>query len=199
MKKLFKNLTVCMAVVASVVSGTQTSFAQRSNANYGYQTVSQTDAEDYYEAGIYYNSIEQYEAAFLMFESAAELDHKEAQFMLASYYLVGTGCVEDGITSMKWMKRSATNGCASAQMVYGKALKEGVYVNKNEREAVRWFKKAANQGHAQAQYELALCYIEGCGVDQNIELAAEYLYKSAKQGNEDALEFIALLEASVGY
>ena len=51
----------------------------------------------------------------------------------------------------------------------------------------------------QAQYELALCYIEGCGVDQNIELAAEYLYKSAKQGNEDALEFIALLEASVGY
>jgi hypothetical protein len=65
---------------------------------------------------------------------------------------------------MKWYRRAADQGLASAQYDLGVMFANGDGVPKDSAEAVKWYRKAATQGIAPAQYSLGIMFANGDGV-----------------------------------
>ena len=60
----------------------------------------------------------------------------------------GTGVAQDDRKALKWLRKAAEQGQASAQIYLGWMYKEGRGVAQDDRKAVEWLRKAAEQGHA---------------------------------------------------
>ncbi len=88
--------------------------------------------------------------------------------------------------AVKWYRRAAEQGNATAQCNLGYCYDNGQGVEQNLEEAVKWYRKAAEQGNATAQCNLGFCYENGDGIEQNLEEARMWFRKSAEQGNERA-------------
>ena len=88
--------------------------------------------------------------------------------------------------AVRWYRKAAEQGNASAQFNLGLMYAEGKGVAQDDREAVRWFRKAAEQGHAEAQNNLGNSYRTGLGVARDYREALRWYHKAAEQGHIDA-------------
>ena len=88
--------------------------------------------------------------------------------------------------AVKWYRKAADQGHASAQCNLGLCYEYGIGVTQSYTEAVKWYRKAADQGNMYAQYNLGLCYEYGTGVTQSRTEAVKWYQKAARQGQSDA-------------
>ena len=90
--------------------------------------------------------------------------------------------------AVKWFRKAAEQGDASAQFNLGVMYANGEGVPEDDQEAVRWYRKAAGQGSAEAQYCLGRMYYEGKGVPEDYVKAYAWINLAASQGNKEAVE-----------
>jgi len=69
-------------------------------------------------------------------------------------YRRGLVVPRDDAKAVRWYRKSADQGNASAQYLLGVMYDGGRGVTENHSEAVRWYRKAADQGHAFAQDQI---------------------------------------------
>ena len=74
---------------------------------------------------------------------------------------------------MKWYRKAADKGNASAQYFLGKAYAGGDGLVKDSAEAVKWYRKAADRGFALAQCALGVMYGNGEGVPEDSAESSE--------------------------
>jgi TPR repeat protein len=109
--------------------------------------------------------------ALELWRLSAEKGYPLAQARLSLVYLkglegdfVGTDLNE----SLKWLKKAAEAGLASAQFYLGEAYRYGEpYGEKDIFLSFEWYAKAAAQGFDQAQYKLGVFYALGDGIKQD--------------------------------
>jgi TPR repeat protein len=81
---------------------------------------------------------------------------------------------------------SALGGNSIAQNHLAYYYKNGMGINKDEKEAFKWYLKSAERGNLNAQNNLGVCYRCGIGVNKDEKKAFEWYLKSAEGGNRDA-------------
>lgn len=96
------------------------------------------------------------------------------------------GIEKDFEEAVKWYRKAAEQGYASAQKDLGDCYYFGQGVDVDNVEAVKWYRKAAEQGDQFAQHSLGDCYYFGYGVNEDNVKAVKWYKKSAEQGNDDA-------------
>jgi uncharacterized protein len=69
---------------------------------------------------------------------------------------------------VKWVRKAAEQGHATAQYNLGLMYDTGYGVPKDLVEAVNWYRKAAEQGDAEAQYKLGVLFEGGQGVRKDL-------------------------------
>lgn len=100
--------------------------------------------------------------------------------------------------AVKWYRKAAEQGHASAQNNLGYCYFCGEGVETDYAEAAKWFQKAAEQGNAAAQYNLGICYKHGFGVEEDNAEAEKWLKKSTEQGNAAVQDKVLLILPFVG-
>ena len=120
----------------------------------------------------------------------AERGEAEAQWEVGSWY-------EDGVTlpdgsalvrrnsraAVRWYRRGAEAGSASAQLNLGNCLSTGRGVRRDDTEALRWYRRALRQGSVSALNNIATIYC-----DRGDERRAMFWYRRAAAcGDDDAL------------
>jgi TPR repeat protein len=95
--------------------------------------------------------------------------------------------------ALDWIRRSAENGYADAQLELGRAFEDGRGVPQNLSEAARWYRKAAEQGHAGAQCALGALLESGRGLPPNPAEAASWYRSAAAKGHAEAQYRLGLL------
>ncbi|MDA7658743.1 sel1 repeat family protein [Akkermansiaceae bacterium] len=104
-----------------------------------------------------------------------------------SEYRYGYAPIEkDAEEAVKWYRRAADQGNATAQYSLGRSYDYGEGVEKDAEEAVKWYRKAAEQGNATAQSSLGWNYDNGEGVEKDAEEAVKWYRKAADQGDAPA-------------
>ncbi|MGR5554634.1 tetratricopeptide repeat protein, partial [Vibrio alfacsensis] len=84
--------------------------------------------------------------------------------------------------AVKWYRKAAEQGHASAQCNLGVMYAKGDGVLENDKEAVKWYRKAAEQGDADAQFNLGVMYAKGEGVVKNPTKAYMWLILAKYNG-----------------
>lgn len=102
------------------------------------------------------------------------------------YYFGRNGKTQSYEEAVKWYRKAAEQGYASAQCDLGYCYEKGQGVTKDYAEAVKWYRKAAEQGHAYAQYNLGNRYANGQGVTKDETETVKWYRKAAAQGDEYA-------------
>ncbi len=97
-------------------------------------------------------------------------------------YYRGLGVTQDYQEAIKWYKKAAEQGNASAQSNLGEMYYEGQGVPRDYQEAIKWYRKAAEQDNAEGQCLLGTAYHRGDGVAQDSNEALKWFKKSAEQG-----------------
>ena len=69
-------------------------------------------------------------------------------------YDEGRGVIKDDYEAVKWYRKAAEQGYASAQHNLGVCYANGEGVTQDDVEAVKWFRRAAEQGEAAAKEAL---------------------------------------------
>ncbi len=88
-------------------------------------------------------------------------------------------------SAIPWFRRSAEQGYAPAEYMYGSIFREGRW--KNPQQLVHWWTKAAEQGDINAQLWLGAHYEDGRdGVKRDYSQAVKWLSMAAKQGQPDS-------------
>jgi len=82
-------------------------------------------------------------------------------------YRYGRGVYLDYAEAMRWWRKAAEQGDASAQYNLGLMYEHGQGVPQNYAEAVKWYRKAAEQGNAMAQWALGIMHGLGRGVPRD--------------------------------
>ncbi len=93
---------------------------------------------------------------------------------------------KDYAEAVRWYRKSAEQGGASAQYSLGWMYRNGYGVDKDYIEAVRWYRKSAEQGNSYAQDNIGDMYYYGYGVDKDYAEAVRWYRKSAEQGKASA-------------
>ena len=105
---------------------------------------------------------------------------------------------------MKWYRKAAEQGYASAQIFLADCYLFGRGVARDEAEALVWFRRAAKQdgydaetaknylkavedGDPDSQYNLAIDYLFGWRIKKNEAEAFKWFRKAAEQGYESAI------------
>jgi len=92
-----------------------------------------------------------------------------------------------------WLRRSADQGLAEAQLQLGLLYDHGDGVPQDYAQAAGWYRKAALQNSADAEYNLGVLYERGEGVPQDYAQAADLYRRAATQGLASAQFNLALL------
>ena len=108
---------------------------------------------------------------------------EEAYNIGYDYYNGTNGKQNDYSEAVKWYRKAAEQGDATAQYNLGVCYEKGRGVPQDYSEAVKWYRKAAEQGDATAQYNLGVCYDKGRGVPQDYSEAVKWYRKAAEQGD----------------
>jgi hypothetical protein len=100
----------------------------------------------------------------------AERGDPNAQCALAAAYELGIGLLilpKDDVEAVKWSRRAAEQGNATAQGNLARLYSQGIGIPKDDVEVAHWFLKCAEQGNATAQALLGSAYEYGHGVPQD--------------------------------
>jgi TPR repeat protein len=119
----------------------------------------------------------------------------DSPYRMAIKYRDGIGVTQDYAEAVKWFRKAADQGNASAQNDFGVMYDEGEGVPKDHAEAVKWYQKAADQGDAVAQVNLGERYRDGKGVAKDDAEAVRWYRKAADQGNALAQYNLGLMYA----
>jgi len=117
-------------------------------------------------------------AAAPHYRQAAENDHAEAQYILATMYKTGRGMQRDPELALQWYGRSAEAGYPLAQFTLGNIYMKGDGAPRNVPLAIRLYERAAEQGHPQAQYNLGVYYYGA----RDYRRAEQWFARAAQQG-----------------
>ena len=118
--------------------------------------------------------------------STETLDSRALSRKGDDFYYGKNGVSKDYAEAVKWYRKTAEQGNASAQFSLGYCYKNGQGVTQDYAEAVKWYMKAAEQGYARAQCNLGLCYEKGQGVSQDFAEGVKWYKKAAEKGNAPA-------------
>ena len=92
--------------------------------------------------------------------------------------------------AVKWYRKAAEQGDASAQSQLGVMYAFGLGVPQNENEAAKWWRKAAEQGDAVGQFNYASVFVG----KKDYNEAVKWLRKAAEQGFDEANKQLKILE-----
>lgn len=106
------------------------------------------------------------------------------QFDLGLKYYNGYGVPKNDAEAVKWYRKAADQGYASAQSNLGVMYAKGEGVAENDAEAVKWYRLAAEQGNAIAQFNLGRMYAYGEGVARDIVTAQNWWSKAVSSDDE---------------
>ncbi len=142
-----------------------------------------------------------YTTALRLVRPRAESGDPRAQFTLGRLYYDGNGNnTQDYDRAVKWFRRAADQGNASAQLYLGLMSDEGQGVPQDYAEAAKWYRRAAEQECAPAQCNLGLCYETGRGVPKDVREAVKWFCRAARAGDKTAQHnlgvYYATLEAA---
>jgi hypothetical protein len=101
-------------------------------------------------------------------------------------YQNGKGVPKDEAEAVRWYRKAAEQGDATAQFFLGFAYANGQGLPTSKPEAIRWYSKAAEQGDATAQYNLGVMYENGEGVSPDEAEAVRWWRRAAAQGLAEA-------------
>ena len=169
----------------------------------------QNSAAEYNDKGMeYYCKVGNYTKAFEMFQQAANMGLKEAQYNLGVCYEKGNGVKKNDTKAIEWYTKSADQWSNNARLRLEEYHLKYNWLAQNTKrntqkgdslrnigkydEAVKWYEIAARRGDATAQFNLAGCYANGQGVTQDYEKAFELLAQAAEQGQ-------AFAQADLGF
>lgn len=117
--------------------------------------------------------------------SKAEAGDPAAEYELGRSMLSSRPTDSEFESAVPWFRRSAEQGYAPAEYMYGGVFREGRW--KNPQQLVHWWTKAAEQGQIHAQMWLGIFYEQGSnGVERNYAQAFKWFSLAAKQGQPDA-------------
>ncbi len=117
--------------------------------------------------------------------SKAETGDASAEYELGRSMLSPRPTDSEFASAMPWFRRSAEQGYAPAEYMYGSVFREGRW--RDPKQLVYWWTKAAEQGNVLAQFWLGAFYEEGrYGVKRDYVEALEWLSMATKQGQPDA-------------
>jgi hypothetical protein len=136
------------------------------------------------------------QAAFNLFQSAAEKGDAEAIFEMGRAYYIGRGTDQDYTKSLGWFEKLAMRGNADAQYMVSIMYAEGVGTEVNETEAAKWLRQSAVQGNAPARVMLADFYAEGTGVEKD-PVRAIGLYNLAASRTTGQIHDLAVSRAQM--
>ncbi len=144
------------------------------------------------------------------FLKAAEQGHAHAQCCLCLFYDVLPDD-ENKTKRFQWLRDSAENNCAIAQLFLGTLYEKGISIPKDNTKALRWFRKAATQGtdaieseldvivhmrkfsaisrnvwqtHCRSLYILGTAYHDGRGVEKDDTEALKWFTMAIDSGTE---------------
>jgi uncharacterized protein len=135
------------------------------------------------------NAHEDYASAFPLFMACAVAENPYTSLceaFVGAYYELGQGTPQDYSEAMRWYRKAADRGLASAQTSIGMMYNYGNGVPIDYAEAARWYRKAADQGESRAQRDLGNMYSVGHGVLRDYVKAHMWLNLAAAQGAPDA-------------
>jgi len=114
-----------------------------------------------------------------------------AQYGVASLYLIGEGTAKNEAKGMEWMKEAAENNHPAAQRDLGAAYASGSWgMKKDHAEGLKWTQKAVAQGDRTAEYNLGIMYIEGCGLPKDQKRGMELIQSAADKGYAYAKKYL---------
>jgi TPR repeat protein len=111
----------------------------------------------------------------------AKAGDAESQFWVGHAYSDGRLVQKDGEEALQWFLKSAEQGYAPAQRLYGMA---SVHINPAVGE--RWMLRAAEQGDAEAEFWLGVAYEQNWFGTTDAKEAVKWYQKAAQNGNPDA-------------
>jgi len=117
--------------------------------------------------------------------SKAETGDASAEYELGRSILSPRPTDSELASAMPWFRRSAEQGYAPAEYMYGSFFREGRW--ENPKQLVYWWTQAAEKGNVHAQLWLGVFYEQGRdGVERDYFQAFKWLSMAAKQGQPDA-------------
>ncbi len=132
-------------------------------------------------------------------KAKAEKGDPEAQYVLSSYYIFGTGALHfygsgldpynggagqsdttaNNVEALKWLRMAAEQNYVKAQYILGNCYQDGWWGPKDQAEGVKWLRMAAEQNLPSAQYFLGNSYATGTGVSKDFSEAVKWYLKAA--------------------
>lgn len=134
-----------------------------------FQYVFNKSPQQMYNSALKLEKENKHEQAFLVYQTAAEKDHKESQNKLGCIYYERAVKNKESVfgsnykEALKWFTKSAENGYFHGMINTGRCYLEAKGTSCDEEEAIKWFEKAARANHAiksDAYYYLGRCFEE---------------------------------------
>lgn len=120
---------------------------------------------------------------------------------IGAAYALGVGLKREPAEAVRWYRRAAERGSASAQFNLGYALQHGEGVAIDEAGAASWYARSAAQGNAQAANNLAAMYANPSTGPANLVLARVWLKRALPLADRELADTIrdniASLEAGM--
>lgn len=121
------------------------------------------------------------------YRRAAEAGNSQAQYVLGTLYLQGSGVERDFGQAAGWFRRAGEEGnLAQAQYALGVLYERGLGVEENQLEALILFQKAADQGHVLGLTKVGEAYLHGRGIAQDYDQARRNFERAAEAGEPNA-------------
>ena len=115
----------------------------------------------------------------------AETGDASAQYQIGLSILSPMPTDSERASAMPWFRRSAEQGYAPAEYMYGDIFRDGRW--ENPKQLIYWWTKAAEQGDIRAQLWLGVFYKQGRNeVKRDYVQAFKWLSMAAKRGQPDA-------------
>lgn len=88
---------------------------------------------------------------------------------------------------------AASQGSPNAQYNLAVMYRDGIGMQKDEKQAAYWFNKAGNAGHLTALMNLGVLYEDGRGVEKNYTIAAKLYEKAVANGHIGSMKNLSNL------
>ncbi len=125
--------------------------------------------------------------AIHLIKKAADSNHPQALFELASYYELGLGVSKDYSLAIKYYKQAIKAGASAANFNLALLLINPEITNNNLAKARTLMKVLAERGDIEAQYSLALMYKDEMGnTHSDFTQSIDWLRLAANAGHTDA-------------
>jgi TPR repeat protein len=115
------------------------------------------------------------------FVAKAKAGDAESQYWVGQAYSEGRLVQKDEEEAARWYLKSAEQGYAPAQRLYGM-----VSMHVNPAVSERWMLRAAEQGDAEAEFWLGVAYEQNWFGTTDVKEAVKWYQKAAQNGNPDA-------------